>query len=65
MTRKDYLLIAEAIQRTRYTNTDTEARCRYVIDMVAENLANMLATDNKNFDRERFLAACSGESVQS
>jgi hypothetical protein len=33
--------------------------------MVAENLANMLATDNKNFDRERFLAACSGESVQS
>jgi hypothetical protein len=63
MTRKDYLLIAEAIQRTRYDQSFVVHHG--TLDTLAEHMADMLATDNRNFDRERFLAACSGESVQS
>ena len=64
MTRKDYLLIAEAIQSARYT-AKVSGHDDKSLNIVAFEFARLLASDNDNFDRERFLAACSGESVGS
>ena len=46
MTRKDYILIAKAIQES----TDKTE--------IAYAIATVLAADNPRFDRARFLAAC-------
>jgi hypothetical protein len=51
MTRKDYVLIAEtinALASEKYAN----------MHIVASALADALAGDNPNFDRERFITAC-------
>jgi len=61
MTRKDYVLIAQAIKGTIPGPEHTEdylqgqavgwANC-------ARSIADALSTDNPRFDRARFLAAC-------
>ncbi|HET7150860.1 MAG TPA: hypothetical protein VFI60_05580 [Candidatus Acidoferrum sp.] len=68
MTRKDYILIAEALRDTRsialagpgfaHTSNPNEARG---IDNVAAVLACRLQDDNPNFSREHFLAVVRGE----
>ena len=54
MTKKDYKMIAEAINRT----------CRKTdwmpIYTLEEELCETFKQDNPRFDRERFLAACRG-----
>lgn len=56
MSRKDYILIADAIafcNRPGYQGLET----------VAETIACALADDNCNFDKVRFITACGfGES---
>lgn len=55
MTRKDYVLIAEAISYYQHYRNETE---RQIARGVARELANALATDNPKFNRGRFLDAC-------
>jgi len=59
MTRKDYVLIAEAI-----CNTRTKAKWQDValdentLKATAQAMAQLLEYDNPRFDRDRFLTAC-------
>jgi hypothetical protein len=55
MTRKDYVLIAESLQRSIQSNM--EEFQGPVID-AAHAIATALASDNPRFNRETFLAAC-------
>lgn len=58
MTRKDYILIAAALNAAR---SSYEERLGTVynngIDNAADRIADSLARDNARFDRGRFLAA--------
>ena len=62
MTRKDYVLIADAlrqayvVQRDRYVGTSAGVRA------AAEYISDALASDNPRFDRERFLKAAGVQS---
>lgn len=56
MTKKDYIAIAEIIDRCRVYRAHTEG-AEGIID-VAEDLASYFAKENPNFDKKRFLAAC-------
>lgn len=58
MTRKDYVLIAEALSVTfpdagRWDETTAEA-----FKDLTDRLATIFKMDNANFDRARFLEAC-------
>lgn len=55
MTRKDYVMIAEVINRNTVSLTESA-----LIDFarMAEDLATELQNDNPRFDRDRFLTAC-------
>jgi hypothetical protein len=55
MTRKDYILISDALRVARQANG--AAAHGIAIDDVALHLATRLANDNPRFDRARFLAA--------
>jgi hypothetical protein len=58
MTRKDFELIAGAV-----ANAGSQfRRSQRTVADVTESLADALATTNPNFDRDRFLAACAGET---
>jgi hypothetical protein len=52
MTRKDYVVIAEVIK-----NLD-EVLDSYALEVLADNMAEALESDNPRFDRARFLVAC-------
>jgi len=52
MTRKDYVMIAEVIK-----NLD-EVIDEYALEVLADNMADSLESDNPRFDRDRFLSAC-------
>lgn len=54
MTRKDYVLIANAIKRTRELYPETEQ----AMGILAEELCDELHKDNPLFDETRFLNAC-------
>lgn len=60
MGGKDYILIANAIKRFREDSKDDE----YVdflesaCNVIVENIADALKTDNPNFDKQRFIEAC-------
>jgi hypothetical protein len=56
MSRKDYVALAAAI-RDEYRLWDGETSGSDAVENVAKNIADALAGDNPNFDRERFLAA--------
>ena len=66
MTRKDYVLIAEALRAVRPRAGDANATADVVQWMgrldqwsdVALSVAEALARDNERFDRLRFLEAC-------
>ncbi len=61
MTRKDYILIAEAV---RDSLTDPEfglvwpERERTAIGLLAHQIAHRLRQDNPRFDMDRFIDAC-------
>lgn len=55
MTRKDYVVIAKAFSVTRPA-TATESHYQWLCDL--HTIADVLATDNPRFDRERFVSAC-------
>jgi hypothetical protein len=56
MTRKDYVLIAEALQAAAYALNPPE---RAGALLAANEIAHRLKQDNPRFDRERFMrAAC-------
>ncbi len=55
MTRKDYVMIAEIINR----NSTSGNESTYIqFARMAEDLATELQNDNPRFDRDRFLTAC-------
>lgn len=54
MTRRDYELIADAID-TLWQIDDADP---YTIEQAAHELADRLATNNPRFDRLRFVYAC-------
>lgn len=55
MTRKDYVLIANAIA-TAKLNADREERP--IISRAASHIAYALRRENSRFDTSRFMAAC-------
>ena len=63
MTRKDYVMIAEAIRGTLLPDFETgiapPEREASATLRVALRLADALAADNPRFDRHQFLQACS------
>ncbi len=52
MTRKDYVLLAEAIKNCNVNDDE-----QFGVDACAECIADALAADNPRFDRARFLKA--------
>jgi hypothetical protein len=62
MTRKDYILLAEAL-RVQYHNTKifaNDGMSRGVLG-AAEEIADALQRDNSRFNRDHFLAVVRGE----
>ena len=55
MTRKDYNLIAEAIELARSEATEPQ---RDAIYWAANRIANALRRNNPRFERARFMEAC-------
>lgn len=59
MTRKDYVLIAEAFKaEIKYWPRSHSPEAATALDCIGERLANALAQDNPRFDRQRFIEAC-------
>lgn len=57
MTKKDYILIAEAIKKTSDSaKGNLSEEC--AVQATACNIADVLERDNTRFDRSRFLEAC-------
>lgn len=66
MTRKDYILLAEALKDsvciTAGRSMDYEIGCRTQFEVTAHKVASMLAHENPRFDRVRFLVAAGVQS---
>jgi hypothetical protein len=60
MTRKDYILIADAL-RSEKPNDGWDPNKRVQWDLDCKAIAQALAGDNPRFDREHFLAVVRGE----
>ncbi len=64
MTRKDYIILADALRRTDWREITATIGARGGLaplitqGTVAGLIADALAADNPRFDRSRFLAAC-------
>lgn len=59
MTRKDYVLIADAVAQSRAAvNIGDITNPQHAISRVIDELTAKLESDNPNFDAERFIAAC-------
>lgn len=61
MTRKDYILIAEAIRAALIdpeTGIALPEREAHGVHVAAMRLVDALAQDNPRFDRSRFMTAC-------
>ena len=56
MTRKDYVLIAAALDAARRASNDDDVQ--EGVTFAARHLCIDLAATNPRFDRERFLEAC-------
>jgi hypothetical protein len=60
MTRKDYVLIATALNRARdHGSFNYEEKSQHEFD--CHYVADALSQDNPRFDRARFLKACGVE----
>jgi hypothetical protein len=57
MTKKDYELIAAAINLVGYANVSNEA-AQTTLNKLARLLAEQLGNDNPRFNRDKFLQAC-------
>jgi len=57
MTRKDYVKFAAMFKNQKAYGVNAQAA-----DSIALRMAVILAEDNPNFDRDRFLTACGVES---
>jgi len=57
MTRKDYVLIAEALRLANGSIRVAPYDAETAIELVAEIIANKLENENPRFDRQRFLIA--------
>ena len=55
MTRKDYVLLAEALQAAAYALNPPE---RTGALLAANEISHRLKQDNPRFERKRFLEAC-------
>lgn len=62
MTRKDFVLIA-AVLNSRYIATAPNSVARDTVDNVAMAMVQALRETNRNFDRDRFLAAVRKEEI--
>jgi hypothetical protein len=56
MTRKDYVLLAEALLQSKPENRLVERCAQHRYD--CEAITDALARENTRFDRARFLRAC-------
>jgi hypothetical protein len=64
MTRRDYVLLADAI-RTARNKEGRDGRPlldQWAVDVVSAHLADTLKADNPRFDRDRFLDAAGNEA---
>jgi hypothetical protein len=59
MTKKDYILIADAIY-DGYHYYAVDDNMKPVVNSIVESVADALATTNPRFDRERFVNRCFG-----
>jgi hypothetical protein len=62
VTRKDYEALARAFALAKPYSTGSTLSAPEVWQRLAENVANVLSADNTRFNRERFLAACNGDT---
>lgn len=66
MTRKDYVLLAEALKEARNhcwaVEVPDPASFRVGLQAAAEEIAGALGRDNPKFDRDRFLKASGVQS---
>lgn len=61
MTRKDYVLIADAIATVQgEVNRSQYSDANMVLARITEELAHELRSTNPRFDSARFIAACRG-----
>lgn len=58
MTKKDFVLIATAINAQRYALGMDNKQSRAALDELSRVLASRLKETNPRFDAERFLTAC-------
>lgn len=59
MTKKDYILIAEVIERANKNWEETQEENPLVVIMgITRMLATQLALENPRFDKSKFLEKC-------
>ncbi len=61
MTRKDYILIAEALRITYLQHKPILSQALNGVGDAANEIADALKRDNPRFDKEHFLAVVRGE----
>ncbi len=63
MTRKDFVLIAQAVRECGYlTDSVPPMSAERARGIIATELADVLRRTNERFDRARFLTACGVQS---
>jgi hypothetical protein len=70
MTRKDYIKFAALINAeyawTKAVAGDEAKRVQGVLDNLIDSMSGVFASDNANFDRARFVTACTnGKGARS
>ena len=58
MTKKDYVLIAEAMRNVDYLLSNRNTFSFDVFPVICNIVANSLSSNNPRFDRNKFLTAC-------
>ena len=58
MTKKDYIAIAKVINHVQRANIAGDISTKNVAQNIAYGIADVMQSDNPNFDRNRFLLAC-------
>ena len=58
MTKKHFIAIAAALKFARQEMDEGNTAPKLVIDNLSEDIALICARTNPNFDRSRFLSAC-------
>ena len=57
MTKKDYILIAEALKEVRHSGVTNKTRLNKVIDRIVAELEPRLSPDNPKFNEAKFYDA--------